>query len=364
VNRGSLVPAGLPRVVLILMGTAAATITVAGMRSIADLLGLTFLALVITVSAHPLRAPLLRWHLPGWLATLVMVVVAYAVLLVFAVTMTVAVARFATLLPTYQEEMASTVDDAVGWFADLGVGSEQVTSVAESFDPARLADLLSGLLGGVLALVSDLFLVVTLLLFFAVDAAWLPARMEEAPAERRSIVAALTSFASGTRRYLLVCTVFGLIVAVIDTAALWLLGIPVPLLWGLLAFVTNYIPNIGFVLGLAPVAVLALLEGGWGLMLGVIAVYSVINVVIQSIIQPKVIGDAVGLSTSLTFLSLVFWAWVLGPIGAFLAIPLSLLVKAVLVDVDPGSRWLGPLISGDSPVVTAEPATSPGDSPG
>ena len=123
---------------------------------------------------------------------------------------------------------------------------------------------------------------------------------------------------------------FGLIVAVIDTGALALMGIPVPLLWGLLAFITNYIPNIGFVIGLVPPAVLGLLEGGPGLCLAVVAVYSVINLVIQTVIQPKIVGDAVGLSTSLTFLSLVFWAWVLGALGALLAIPLSLLVKAVL----------------------------------
>jgi hypothetical protein len=92
-------------------------------------------------------------------------------------------------------------------------------------------------------------------------------------------------------------------------------------------------------------------------MLWVIVAYSVVNFVIQSIIQPKVVGDAVGLSTTLTFLSLVFWAWILGPLGAVLAIPLSLLVKALLLDVDPSTRWLGGLISGGQlPVPTTDTA--------
>ena len=138
-------------------------------------------------------------------------------------------------------------------------------------------------------------------------------------------------------------------VAIIDTLLLYLLGVPGALLWGLLAFITNYIPNIGFVLGLIPPAVLALLEGGPGLMLAVIASYSVINVVIQSVIQPKMVGDAVGLSASVTFLSLVVWAWILGPLGAVLAVPLSLLVRAVFVDVDPGTRWIGGLIGSGPP---------------
>ncbi|WP_344341418.1 AI-2E family transporter, partial [Streptomyces rhizosphaericus] len=139
---------------------------------------------------------------------------------------------------------------------------------------------------------------------------------------------------------------FGLIVAVIDTAMLWAIGVPGAFVWGVLAFVTNFIPNIGFVIGVVPPALIGLLEGGPSLMLWVVVLYSVVNLVIQSIIQPRYVGSAVGLSTTLTFLSLVFWAWVLGPLGALLAVPMSLLVRAVLVDADPEGHWKLPLISG------------------
>jgi hypothetical protein len=164
----------------------------------------------------------------------------------------------------------------------------------------------------------------------------------------------------------LVTTAFGLIVAAVDMAALWALGVPAAGVWGLLAFITNYIPNIGFVIGLVPPALLALLEDGPGLMLTVIAVYCVVNFVVQTIIQPKIVGDAVGLSTSLTFLSLVFWAWALGALGALLAIPLTLLVKALLIDVDKDAAWVSPLLTGPAPArrrhgsgVAAEQSTQP-----
>ena len=117
------------------------------------------------------------------------------------------------------------------------------------------------------------------------------------------------------------------------------------LVWGALSLITNYIPNIGFVLGLVPPALLAFFEGGWELSVWVVLVYAVINVVIQAVIQPKFVGDAVGLSTTLTFLSLIFWGWVLGPLGALLAVPMTLLVKSLLVDIDPTTRWADPLIS-------------------
>ena len=102
-----------------------------------------------------------------------------------------------------------------------------------------------------------------------------------------ALVTALGGFARGTRSYLVVSTVFGLIVAVLDGLFLWFVGVPLALLWGLLAFVTNYIPNVGFIIGLAPPAVLSLLQGGPRLMITVIVAYCVINFVFQSVIQPK-----------------------------------------------------------------------------
>jgi predicted PurR-regulated permease PerM len=153
-----------------------------------------------------------------------------------------------------------------------------------------------------------------------------------------------------------VSTVFGLIVAVLDTIALAWLGVPVAVLWGLLAFITNYIPNIGFVIGVVPPAVIGLLEGGPQLMVSVLVAYSVLNVVIQSIIQPKIVGDAVGLSATLTMVSLVFWAYALGAMGALLAVPLTLFAKAFLVDADPRSQWLSPLLSGERAATAPEVA--------
>ena len=92
-------------------------------------------------------------------------------------------------------------------------------------------------------------------------------------------------------------------------------------------------------------------------MIAVIVVYSVINLLIQSVIQPRVVGDKVGLSPILTFLSLVFWTWVIGPLGALLAVPLSLLTKALLVEADPGARWALPLIAGKPDPTEPPPAS-------
>lgn len=344
----------LPRGFVVLLSLAATVVIVAGLRAAHDLVAPAFLALVLTIAIQPVRPWLVERGLPAWAATSAALLGVYLMVLLLALSLVVSVARFATLLTDYEGEFDDLVDGLRDQLADLGVGGREIETVLGSVDLERLAGYAGDLLGGVLGAMSSLLFVVTLLFFLSLDAALLPARLRRAATHHAPIVSALQSFAWGTRRYLVVSSVFGLIVAAIDTTFLWLLGIPAPLLWGLLAFITNYIPNIGFVVGLVPPAALALLEGGPGLMLLVVGMYSVVNFVIQSIIQPRYVGDAVGLSGTITFLSLVFWAWVLGAIGALLAVPLTLLAKALLIDSEPGSAWIRPLLAGRA--LAADPA--------
>jgi AI-2 transport protein TqsA len=331
----------LPRGVVVLLGTGGVVITAVGLRAFSGIAAPTFLALVLTIAVSPLRRLLIRRGARKWVAGLVALIVVNAVLLGLAAAMFLAVAQLATLLPKYQANVADLVDDVRGW-----LGSEQIQAVVQKLDVAQLLDVLQGWLTGLLGVFSNLTFVVVLLFFMGLDATQFTDRLIEAARLRPGVAGALIGFARGTTRYLIVSSIFGLIVAVIDVGVLYLLDIPLPWLWGLLAFITNYIPNVGFFIGVIPPALLGLLEGGWETLLWVIVAYSVINFIIQSIIQPKIVGDAVGMSTTLTFLSLVFWAWILGPLGAVLAIPLSLLVKALLLDADPSTRWMSGLISG------------------
>jgi AI-2 transport protein TqsA len=348
-DAGAAGAAALPRGVIVLLGTAGAVITVGGLRAVADIIGPVFLALMLTVTVSPLTVWLRRVGAPSWLATLATVTTVYVVLFALGGALIVSVARLIDLVPTYQSQLVALRADLAQGLQSVGIDEQQVQDVVSRADASKIAGTLHALLGAVTSALSGTIFLLAVLLFMCLDAASFPARLMSTAAQRPQVVGALRSFAQGTRRYLLVSTVFGLIVAVVDTVVLWALGIPLPVLWGLLAFITNYIPNIGFVIGLVPPALLGLLEGGPELAVTVIVLYSVVNFVIQSVIQPKIVGDAVGLSTTVSFLSLVFWAWVLGPLGALLAIPLSLLAKGLLVDIDPTTQWINALVSGGSP---------------
>ena len=337
----------VPRPILVILGLAGVFIVVAGLRSLSDIVGPAFLALVLTVAAAPLRPWAARRGLPAWVGSVLAILVIYAVLVGLTVALLISGARFATLLPTYQKEFQNTLQSGLDWLTSLGVDSAQIEDFTSALDLGQFVDALTGLASGLLGLLSSLFFVVTLVLFMVLDGSGFTAKLQRLPQERRHLADALADFARGTRTYLVVSTVFGLIVAVIDTVALLWIGVPVAMLWGLLAFITNYIPNVGFVVGVIPPAVIGLLEGGVGMMVTVIVVYSLINLIIQSVIQPRVVGEAVGLSPTITMLSLVFWAFALGAVGALMAVPLSLLAKAVLVDADPRAAWVSPLLSGN-----------------
>ncbi|TNC29138.1 AI-2E family transporter [Amycolatopsis alkalitolerans] len=334
----------LPRTVVILLGFAAATVTVAGMRAVAWLLAPVLLALVIVIAIAPVRRGLRRHGFPGWAATVVLLLLVYAVLIGFGLVVFVSVAKLVTLLPRYAARFDELVSDAVGALERAGVGADQVREVAGSLDLGKVLPYLGSLLSGVTGLLTNVVFVLTLLFFLSVESGGFGERMATLARGRSAAGTALTRFAARTRRYLVVTTLFGFIVAVLDTIALAIIAVPLALLWGLLSFVTNYIPNVGFVLGLVPPALLALLDGGWRPMVAVIGVYCLVNLVIQSLIQPYYVGDSVGLSALVTFVALVFWAWVLGPLGAILAIPVTLLVRCVLLDMDPGARWVAVLL--------------------
>lgn len=344
-------PAGtLPRGFVILVGGAAAVILAAGVQALAWLVGPAFLAFVIVVVIGPVGRWLRDRGVPGWAATTVLVLLVYGVVVVLAAVLVVSVARLATVLPQYASEADALVAGGLAGLSGYGVGPAQVRQLLDALDLGRVAAAVGGLLAGLVGLATNLVFLLSLMLFITIESAGAGARLAAITRNRPLVAESLGRFVSGTRRYLVVTTVFGFGLGVLDAAVLAVLGIPLAVLWGLLAFITNYIPYVGFWIGVTPPALLALLVGGPRLALVIVVVYIVLNFVVTSLVQPHVIGDAVGLSVTVTFVALVLWGWLLGPVGAVLAVPLTLLVRAVLVDADPRAGWMAALIGSSSVV--------------
>ncbi|MBK1788429.1 AI-2E family transporter [Prauserella sp. ASG 168] len=328
---------------------AALVVVVAGIRSLGGILGPVFLALILTLAVSPVVSWLRRRGVPAWLAATAGILTAYLLLALLAGSLAFAVAELVRQLPAYSDQFNALVDQVTDLLQRLGIQQTQIQDALAQLDLGSVVGVLQNVLGQVASVASDLLLIVLVVLFMGMDAVSFRSRLTGIAGERGDVVTALSSFASGTRRFLWVTTAFGLVTAFFDVILLLVLGIPLAFVWGLLAFITNFVPNIGFVLGLVPPALLALLEGGPGTMLLVIVLYIAINFVVESVVMPKIVGDAVGISVTLSFLALVFWAWAIGPLGALLAIPLTLMAKALLIDVDPNNRWIGVLLAARPP---------------
>lgn len=335
----------LPRVLTILLGGASLVVLCAGIQALSWLIGPVVLAFVVVVTVAPVAERLRARGLPAWAASALLVVMVYAVLLVLSAVVVISLGRLVTILPQYRTQAGALVGDLTGLLAEQGVGPTGVRELVASLDLGRVAGVVAVLLSGVAGLAGSLVFLLSVMLFLSLEAGGFRAKLAVLATARPAAATALVDVVRGTRLFLVVTSVFGLLTAVADTILLVALGVPLAVLWGLLAFITNYVPYVGFLIGVVPPALLALLAGGWPLALTVVVLYTLINFVLCTVIQPRFIGDAVGLSLTVVFLSLGFWAFLLGPLGAVLAIPLTVLVKGLLLDADPTARWASTLLA-------------------
>jgi predicted PurR-regulated permease PerM len=353
-------PHGLAMPTRVLLTLAAAAVAVAGMWAARELIGPIVLAVVLVIIAHPVRAMLEKRAWPRWAATTAVIVVVYLILAALGILLALALAQFARLVAESAQTFEAQAQDLATWISGLGLTQEQTDAVTGAVDGGTLVSLVLSFAQSLLSSATAIVLVFAYVLFMAADAAYITPLFESFAGSRAHVIAAMRRFARGVRSYMVVNAIFGLIVAVIDGLALWALSVPGAFVWAVLAFITNFIPNIGFVIGVIPPAVMALVVGGWPLMLVVIALYCVVNVTLQVLIQPRFVAVAVSLGFTITFASVFFWSFVLGPLGALLAVPLTLLLKLLLIDADPRASWARAL-SGDRTPEEAPRSTPSGD---
>ncbi|OLT17354.1 AI-2E family transporter [Serinicoccus sp. CUA-874] len=350
-------PTPWPRAVVVLLGVALAFAVLLGLHQLRDYVAPVFLALNLVLAAAPLQRWLVGLKVPGPLAAVTTGAAIFTFLIGFFTALGWSAAAMVEELSSreYRQRYTELYTQAVTFLEGYGLQQDTLTEQLESaLDPSRIIGALGGVLSNLTGILGLLTTTAIVIFFLMIDTMSAGRRLSLVKDQHPDVAHALVSFARGVRRYWVVTTIFGLVVALLDVIALVWLGVPLALAWGVLSFLTNYIPNIGFVIGLVPPAVVALLANGPVNALLVVVVYSVLNFVVQSLIQPKFTGDAVGVTPTITFISLVVWAWVLGPVGALLALPATLLLKAVLIDADPAARWVNAFLASNPDTARAE----------
>jgi AI-2 transport protein TqsA len=316
-----------------------------GLKSVSSIVGPVFLVLTLVITVYPLRVWLVKKRVPQVVASIIALICVYLLLIVVLGSVVWSLTRLVTALTDYSTQFTTLYNQALAGLNSLGLSTSTMTNALKSVNLSSFTGLAQTVLNGLTSGLSLLALMVATIFFLVFDAAGIGDRLALIRNGRPQVADALEEFAHSVRLYWVVTTVFGLIVAILDVAAIAIIGVPLALTWGVLAFVTNYIPNVGFLIGLIPPALIALLAGGPAQAIAVIVVYTVINVVVQTLIQPRFTGDAVGITGTVAFLSLIFWAYLLGALGALLAVPATLFVKALLVDNSTSGKWFGALIN-------------------
>lgn len=340
-------PAANPRFLTIVIGLAAILIALVSMRQFASVIGPLFLAVNLMITAYPVHVWLVRRGTPSWLSATVVSITVFAVLLAIIVGLIWSISEMIGILPQYSDEFQVLYQRGVDWMFQLGMDSTAFERMFSALDPSRVLGAATSVVSGASGAVALIGVVVAAIAFMAMDTPGMEGRLRRLGVARSRVAAGMGNFARGVRRYWLVTTIFGIIVAVLDGVALAFMGVPLALVWALFSFLTNYIPNIGFIIGLIPPALVALFATGWQTALLVVVVYSVLNFVVQSIIQPRFTGESVGVTPTTSFISLLLWSAVLGGMGTLLALPMTLLVKSLVIDIDPRVRWVNALIASD-----------------
>lgn len=324
---------------------AALVIIIAGMKQAAALLVPFLLSIFIAVISFPLMSRLQQGGLSKGLAlTLVMLLV---VLIGIGLTILIgtSLTDFSQSLPEYQQRISAEWGQAIVWLKDHGISvAEKLRGLA---DPAAAMGLISSILKGFGNVLTNSFLIILTVVFILMETACLTKKtllvrdqMDDEQSDKEDFAQV---FVEKLRDYMSMKTIISMITGVIVGLAMWAIGLDFPVLWGVLAFMLNFVPNIGSIIAAVPAVMLAMVQLGISSALLVTGVYVAVNVLIGSVVEPKYMGKGLGLSTLVVFVSLVFWGWVLGPVGMLLSVPLTITVKLAL-DSNPETQWLGHLL--------------------
>jgi len=328
------------------MVAAASVVVCAGLKLAAPLLVPFLLAGFIATATMPLVFWLQRRGLHRVLAVIVGIVVDLLVLAGMAVLTGGSIAAFSARLPVYDERLTALLAELGLWLTAHGVriSSSTFDTIA---DPSWVMGLAGSLLQSLAGLVSRIVLVLLIVAFMLFEATGLEEKLKNVLKSPRH-VRRLKIAAHEVNRYVLVKTATSLLTGVLATIWCMYWGVDFPFLWGLLAFVLNYIPTVGSFVAAVPPVLLALVLRGPGVAIGLAIGYTVFNLLIASLLDPRLMGKALGLSPLVVFLSMVFWGFIFGPMGALLSAPLTMMVKNFMgqtVDLAWIAGLLGPLES-------------------
>ena len=329
---------------------AAFVIIVAGMKAAAVLVVPFLLAVFLSIICVPPLFWMQKKGIPGILGILILMFGVISIQMLLVTLVSSSIADFSGNIPFYQERLKILTFESLQLLSKHGVELE-IDKLAEILNPSRILKLVANTLNGVGGVLTNTFFVFLTFIFILSEAAGFPNKLRAILNDKNTDLEKYAQITAGVNQYLGIKTLTSLGTGIAVCIWLAVQGVDFPVMWGVFAFLLNYIPNIGSILAAVPAVLLTLIQLG-PLAAGIAALgFLIVNILVGSVIEPKVMGQGIGLSALVVFLSLAFWGWVLGPVGMLLSVPLTMGVKIALSGRE-STKWLSILLGSNKEAFT------------
>jgi predicted PurR-regulated permease PerM len=339
----------------LLVIVASLVIIVWGIVQAQSVLVLMLVALFLAVIGAPLVLWLKEKQIPSVLAVLAVLACMVAILLMIGGLVGTSLASFSESIPSYQQRIQEEVQALRGFLANKGFTIKD-NAVLDYINLGSVMGLTASLLSGLTSTLSSIFLILLTVTFILLEVSSFPVKLRAILDDPKAEFSQFRKFIDDINHYLLIKTCVSATTGILIGIWMSILGVDFPVLWGFLAFLLNYVPNLGVVIAAVPAVLLTLIQYGLGQAALAAGGYIAVNFIIGTIVEPKLVGRGVGLSTLVVFLSLIFWGNLLGLIGMVLCIPFTMTLKFAL-ESNQQTQWLAILLGPETPVENIPPAS-------
>lgn len=331
-----------------LIQLAAFVVVVAGMKAVSPLIVPFLMAVFLAIICAPFLFWLQEKGTPEIVGLLLILTVVVGIWMLLGLVVGSSLSNFTKNVPIYQDRLAVITKDLWVWLANHGV-TVDTSGLQDILNPGKIIKLVAGTLNGLGGMLTNAFLILLTFIFLLLEAAGIPDKIRAMHGGEETSLNDYVAIAQGVNRYLGLKTLTSLATGLVIYFFLMVQGVDFAILWGLLAFLLNFVPNIGSIIAAIPPVLLSLIQFGFGSALVTAVVFFVVNIVVGSFIEPRVMGRGIGLSVLVIFISLSFWGWILGPIGMLLSVPLTMAVKITLAGNE-STHWLALLLGSNRDV--------------
>lgn len=332
----------------IIVSAAAIVIIIAGINLAQSVVVLFLVSVFLALIGTPLVLWLERKRIPSFVSVAIVVSVMVIILLMIGVVVGTSLKSFSDALPFYRVRIQEQITAFEALLTSKGItGTDKV--LLNHANPEAIMNLTAGLLYGLSSALSNIVLILLTVIFILLEISSFPVKLRAVLGNPVAVFPRFAKFVIDIRRYVVITTLINLTAGILIWIWLSILGVKFPVLWGFLVFLLHYIPNIGIIIAAIPAVLLALIQLGIGGAIFVAAGYLLVGTILGNIVQPRLMGRRLGLSTLVVFISLIFWGSLLGLVGAVLCIPLTMTLKFA-VDSNEETKWIGVLLGPEKPV--------------